>query len=128
MGLVPLPEWGGIDLDDSVLDEGVRTNKFVVGRVVDLDPPKVNRWYFFAWLLTYNRDDSGLAGGVLRSPCEVAGLKAKGTVLHVSTTGADRVNAFSTKLGAGGLATELEFSLLAVVGTLSTGLRALVAG
>lgn len=82
----------------------------------------------FGWLLTYDRDDSGLAGGVLRCPCEVAGLKTKGTVLHISTTGADAMDALSTELGASGLATELEFSLLAIVGTLSTGLRALVAG
>jgi hypothetical protein len=46
VGLIPLPEGGGIDLDDSVLDEGVRADEFVVGCIVDLDPANVNRWYF----------------------------------------------------------------------------------
>ena len=36
MGLIPLPEWGGIDLDDGALDEGVCSDEFVVGGVVDL--------------------------------------------------------------------------------------------
>ena len=37
MGLVPLTEGGGINLDDSVLDERVRPDKLVVGGVVDLN-------------------------------------------------------------------------------------------
>jgi hypothetical protein len=36
VGLVPLPEGGGIDLDDRGLDEGVGSDKLVVGRVVRL--------------------------------------------------------------------------------------------
>jgi len=34
MGLIPLPEGGGIDLDDSALDKGVGSDKFIVGGVV----------------------------------------------------------------------------------------------
>ena len=37
VGLVPLTEGGGINLDDSVLDERVRPDKLVVGGVVDLN-------------------------------------------------------------------------------------------
>ena len=38
------------------------------------------------------------------------------------------MDALGTELGVGWLATELEFSLLAVVGALSTGMGALVPG
>ena len=37
MGLVPLPERSGIDLDDSTLDESVRSDEFIVRRVVNLE-------------------------------------------------------------------------------------------
>jgi hypothetical protein len=36
MGLIPLPERSSIDLDDGTLDEGVRSDKLVVGSVVNL--------------------------------------------------------------------------------------------
>ncbi len=36
MGLIPLTEGGSIDLDDSTLDKSVRTDKLVVGSVVNL--------------------------------------------------------------------------------------------
>ena len=36
MGLIPLPERSGIDLDNGTLDEGVRSDEFVVGSVVNL--------------------------------------------------------------------------------------------
>jgi hypothetical protein len=48
-------------------------------------------------------------------------------LLDVSTTDTDGVDALSTELGVGWLTTELELSLLAVVGALSTGGRSLVA-
>ena len=54
MRFIPLPEWGGIDLDDGALDEGVGTDQLVVGRVVD------------------DRDDTRLAGDSLGSPSIVA--------------------------------------------------------
>jgi len=37
VGLVPLPERSGIDLDDGRLDEGVGSDKLVVGSVVRLE-------------------------------------------------------------------------------------------
>ena len=36
MLLVPLPEGSSINLDDGTLDEGVGTDEFVVGGVVNL--------------------------------------------------------------------------------------------
>ena len=47
---VYLTEWGGIDGDDGTLDEGLGTDQFVVGGVVD------------------DVDDADLAGGGLGSP------------------------------------------------------------
>ena len=42
VGLVPLSEWGCIDLDDSALDEGVGTDQLVVGSIVHLRTIKVS--------------------------------------------------------------------------------------
>lgn len=42
MSLKPLPERGGIDLDDGALDEGVCANQLVVGGIVDdADDPRL---------------------------------------------------------------------------------------
>ena len=75
---------------------------------------------------TYNTNQPRFAGDVLRSPGIVSGVKTESTVLDVSTTDTDSVDALRAELGGGGLTTELELSLLAVVGALGTGLRALV--
>ena len=50
VGLVPLAEWNGIDLDDGGAGEGVGADKLVVGRVES------------------DGDDANLAGNALRSP------------------------------------------------------------
>jgi hypothetical protein len=39
VGLIPLAERGGIDLDNSTLDEGVGTNKLIVRGIVHLLHP-----------------------------------------------------------------------------------------
>jgi hypothetical protein len=78
--------------------------------------------------VTYDRDKPGLAGCVFRGPCEVTALKTESTVFQVSTTDSNGVDALGSELGARRLTAELKFSLLAVVGTLGTGLRAFVAG
>lgn len=75
---------------------------------------------------TYDRDNSGLLRDGLRSPGEVTGVEAESTVLEVTTTHSDGVDTLRTELGVGGLATELEFSLLAIVCALGTGLGAFV--
>lgn len=94
VGLVPLTERSGIDLDDGGLGQGVGADKLVVGRVVG------------------DNDDTGLAGGTLGSPGKVTRVETKSAVLVVTTAGADGVDALGTDTGVGGLATKLEGSLL----------------
>ena len=71
---------------------------------------------------TYHTDYSRLASDVLRGPGKVSALKTKSPVLQISSTHSNGVDTLRTKLGVGRLTTELELSLLAVVGSLSTGL------
>jgi hypothetical protein len=94
VSLIPLAERSGIDLDNGRLGEGVGADKLVVGRVVG------------------DSNDTGLAGGALGGPGEVTGLETESTVLVVTATGADDVNALGTDTGVGGLATSFESSLL----------------
>ena len=72
--------------------------------------------------ITYHTDYSRLASDVLRGPGKIAALKTKSPVLQIPSTHSNGVNTLSTKLGIGRLTTELELSLLAVVGSLCTGL------
>lgn len=65
--LVPLTERRGVDLDDGRLDEGVRSDKLVVGGVVDLDE-KVSGMAGRKGqgkTKTDDVDQTGLAGAVL---------------------------------------------------------------
>ena len=94
VGLVPLTEGGGIDLDDGGLGEGVGADQLVVGRVVD------------------DTDDTGLAGAALGGPGEVTRVEAQGTVLVVAAAGADGVDALGADTGVGLLAAGLESALL----------------
>jgi hypothetical protein len=103
-----LTERCGIDLDDGALDKSVRPDELVVRGVVD------------------DSEKPSLAGDLLASPREVTSLQTKGTVLQVSTTDTNSVNAFGTKLSAGWLTAELELSLLAVMGALSPSGRTFV--
>ena len=75
---------------------------------------------------THDTDDTGLLGSVFASPSKVARVETEGTVFGVTTTGAHGVDTLRTELGVGGLATELELPLLAVVGALGSGCGALV--
>jgi hypothetical protein len=109
VGLVPLAEGSSIDLDDGRLDKGLSTDELVVAGIVD------------------NIDDTGLAADGLASPREVARVKTEGTLLDVTTTHTDGVDALNTELGIGSLTTKIELSLLAVESTLGTGGRSLVA-
>lgn len=100
VGLIPLPERGSVDLNDGALHQGVGADELIVGCVVN------------------NTDKPSLSCDMLRCPCEVTCVKTEGTVLGVTTTDAHSVNTLGTKLGASRLTTELEFSLLAIVGAL----------
>lgn len=96
VGLVPLTEWSGIDLDDGGLGEGVGSDQLVVGRVES------------------DGNDADLAGNALATPREVAGVEAECAELAVAATGADEVDALGTDTGVGGLATLLESSVLLI--------------
>jgi hypothetical protein len=125
VGLVPLSEGGGVDLDDSGAGQGVGADKLVVGGVVD------------------DTDDTGLLGDALGAPGEVAGLETQSTELAVSSAGADKMDTRRANTGVGGLTALLEspeamldmtreaiglcIPLLAVVCPLRTGSGTLVA-
>ena len=90
MGLVPLTEGSGIDLDNGGLGQGVGTDELVVGRVVG------------------DGNDTGLAGDTLRAPGEVARVETEGTELAVATTGAHEMDTLGTDTGVGSLTALLE--------------------
>lgn len=94
VGLVPLTEGGGVDLDDGGLGQGVCADKLVVGGVVG------------------DADDTGLAGAALGGPGEVTGVEAESAVLVVAAAGADGVDSLGADTGVGTLATGLESALL----------------
>ena len=93
MGLVPLPEGSGIDLNNGGAGQGVGTDELVVGGVEG------------------DTDDADLAGDTLAAPGEVAGFETETTELAVTTTGADKVDALGTDSGVGGLTALLEGSV-----------------
>ena len=65
---------------------------------------------------------------MLASPSKVARVETEGTVLEVAPTNTDGVDPLGAELGVGGLTTELELSLLAVVGALGPSSRTFVPG
>ena len=77
---------------------------------------------------THNTNDPRLASDMFAAPSEVTRVEPESTVLEVTTPDTNGVNPLRTELGVGGLTTELEFSLLAVVGALGTGVGAFVPG
>ena len=128
MSFVPLAEGGSIDLDNGALDEGVRPDELVVGSVVDLTAPLRTTHLHVHRPCTYDREDPSLASGALARPRKVASLETEGPVLQVSSTDTHGVDTLGTELRVGGLATELELSLLAVVGALGPRMRPFVPG
>lgn len=93
VGLVPLSEWGGIDLDDGGLGEGVGADQLVVRRVES------------------DGDDTDFAGDALAAPGEVAGIETECAELAVATASADEVDSLGSDTGVGRLATLLESSV-----------------
>jgi hypothetical protein len=94
VGLIPLAERGGIDLDNGGLGQGVCTDQLVVRRVVGDD------------------DDTGLAGAAFGGPGKVARVETKGTVLVVAAASADDVDSLRADTGVGLLTAGLESALL----------------
>lgn len=108
VGLKPLSEWSGIDLDDSRLGQGVSSNQLVVRWMVD------------------DRGNSGLSGDTLGGPREVTGLNSQGSELLVATSSSDSVDSLGTDLGVSGLSTQLELSLLSELSSFGTSSSTLV--
>jgi len=124
VGLEPLSERSGVNLDNGGLGECVGTDKLVVRRMVD------------------DTDHTGLLSDTFRAPGEVARVQTESTELAVAATGADKMDTLSANTGIGRLATLLEspkvmsdmtveaiglcIPLLAVVCALRTRGRALV--
>ena len=73
---VPLSERIGINGDDAVLDDGLCSDKLIVGGVVD------------------DIENSGLSGKGLGTPGEVASVDSQSSVLIVSTSSSDWSNSF----------------------------------
>lgn len=109
VGLEPLSEWSGVDLDDGRLGQSVGSHQLVVGGVVD------------------DRSDSGLSGDTLAGPREVTGLNSESSELLVTTTGSHGVNSLTANLGHGWLTAQFELSLLSELSTLGAGGGTLVA-
>ena len=109
VGLVPLTEGGGINLDDGALNEGLGPDELVGRGVVD------------------DINQTGLAGDSLRGPGVVASLQTESAELLVATTGADKVDPLGTELGEGRGTTHVEVPLLHILGALSSGGAPLVA-
>lgn len=108
MLLPPLTEGCGIDLDDCTLDQGLGTNQFIITGIID------------------NVDDPGLSSNCFRSPCKITRVKTESTLLDISTTYTNFVDAFGTNTGVGCLTTKLILSLFAIVSTLGSCMRTFV--
>jgi hypothetical protein len=121
MSFIPLAERGSVDLNDSVLNKGVRSDKLVVGGIVDLVYSVQDRTCYAVNDHTHDTDNPRLFCNVLRSPCIVSRFQAESPVLKVSATDTDCMNPLSAELGTCGLTAELELSLLAIVGALCAG-------
>ena len=105
VSLIPRPKRGSIDLHNSRSRQGIRSDKFVVGRVESDD------------------DDTGLAGDTLAAPGEVAGFEAQCSELAVAASGSDEMDALVADSSIGRLTTFLESSAENVLDTFSAGLR-----
>jgi len=108
VGFVPLPEGGGVDGNDGVLDEGLRPDKLVVRRVVD------------------RVDDTGLASDGLGAPGEVASVQSQRASFDVAAAHTNQVHAVRADFGHGRGTAQLVLSLLLVDGPFPTGLPLLV--
>ena len=96
-------ERSGIDGDDGILYQSLRSDQLVVGGVVD------------------SVDDRGLSGDTLGLPSEVAEVKSQSSELSVSSLGPDEVNSLLSNLGVSDRSGSFELPLLLVDWHLTTG-------
>lgn len=128
MCFIPLTEGCSVNLDDSALYKSIGSDELIVRRIVHLSERRSWRHPTDVKSATHNTDKSCLSGNMLRSPCKVTAIETKSSIFEVSATDTDSVNALGTKFGVCRLTTELELSLLAIVGALRTTGGTLVAG
>lgn len=107
---VPLSEWSGINVDNGVLDEGLGTDKLVVGRVVD------------------GVQDTSSAGDGFRSPGEVTMVVLESSGLDVSTTSLDEDHSLVSDFGHGWDSAHFVISLFLVNWHAATSGSSLVPG
>jgi len=101
--LVELSEGGGINLDNSVLDQRVGSNVLSVGGVVR------------------SLEDSALSGDGLRGPGEVSSLETESSVLDISSSSSNGVDSDGSNSGHGGGSSERKLSLMSRDGLSSSG-------
>ena len=93
---VPLWEWGGVDLNDTVLDKSFGSDEFVV------------------WSVVNNVQNSGLSGYWFWGPVEVSFLESEGSELIVTSSDSNSSNSclIVDKLSVRNWSSLLESSLL----------------
>jgi hypothetical protein len=110
VGEVPCAERVGINLDDSVLNEGLGTDQLIVSGVVD------------------GIDDSALLGDGFGTPWEVTVIESKSSGLDVSTTSSNLDGSLFSDFGGRRDSSHLELSLFLMDGHATTGSSSLLSG
>jgi len=101
MGLIPLPERSGIDLDNGTLYQSIRSHQLIVRCIIYLhsksrsDPDMTFKHKRES---THHTDQAGLARSMLRPPRKVAGIETEGPVLQISSADTDCMNTLGTEL------------------------------
>ena len=96
MGQIPLFEGGRIDLDNAVLHQGLRSDQFVIGGVVD------------------NIKNFGFLGDSLRSPVEVPLIDSQGSEFVIAASNTESAHSFFAQFGRSLRSSALIKSLLLV--------------
>jgi hypothetical protein len=107
--IVVLSEGSGINVHNSVLDNGLSSDQFVVSGVVN------------------HVQKSGSLGDLFRSPTEVAGVKFQSSVLVVGSSSSHWSYLLGSEFGVGRGSCHLELSLLLMDWHSSTGCSSFVA-
>jgi len=105
---VVLSEWIAVQSDDGSFDEGLGSDQFVGGGVVN------------------NIHDPGGSGDTFGSPTEVTVVESKSSEFHVSSHGSDGVNSLWGDLGVSSWSSEFELPLLVHLWFSATGLPSFV--
>jgi hypothetical protein len=105
---IPRLEGMGIHKHNSTLHQGLGTDQFIIGCIVD------------------NVQNTNLTSANFGTPREVTGVETEGAEFTVATASADDVNAFFTDFGHGGGSAHLELALFAELGATASRFAAFV--